>query len=187
MSVPEKPKTKRPTAKSGTAPADQEQALQWQELFERSRPGLRAFLARRLAQESDIDDCLQTVYVKIIESGLDVAPASRRAWLFRVAANESARLWRRKASTDRMLEQQGNRSATEIDPAEPLITQESAAEVRQSIEQLPEAWRQVLRMRIDQDMTFRMISEQLQIPLGTALTRMRRCLEHLRNELDAGE
>ncbi len=187
MSVPKKPKSKRPTPESGTQPADQEQALQWQQLFDQSRAVLRGFLANRLAQESDIDDCLQTVYVKIMESGQAVAPAARRSWLFRVAANESARLWRSKASTEKMLEQQDNPSTIEQDPTESLVVAETAHQVRQSLEQLPESWRDVMRLRIEQEMTFQMISEQLQIPIGTALTRMRRCLEHLRNELDAGE
>ena len=106
MSRTEKPNPDRRTANSSTVPRDREQANDWQQLFEQTKAGLRAFLKNRLAQESDIDDCLQTVYVKIIESGLDVAPAARRAWLFRVAANESARYWRSQSSTERMLEKQ---------------------------------------------------------------------------------
>ena len=52
----------------------------------------------------------------MIESGANVAPAARRAWLFRVAANESARLWRSKASTDKMIERHGGEEAAQVDP-----------------------------------------------------------------------
>ena len=51
----------------------------WREVFEESVPGLRAFLRGRLGQDSDVDDCIQVVFVKMIESGRDVSPAARRA------------------------------------------------------------------------------------------------------------
>lgn len=43
--------------------------------------------------------------------------------------------------------------------------------------------RQIVEMRIEQDLTFREIAEQLQIPLGTALARMRASLKVLAQEL----
>ena len=39
-------------------------------------------------------------------------------------------------------------------------------------------------MRIHDDLTFQQIADQLNIPIGTALTRMRRALEKLRNEIE---
>ena len=80
----------------------------WQEVFEKVLPVLRGFLHNRPEQESDVDDCLQTVSVKMIEKGSEVAPAARRAWLFRVAANESARLWRSRAASKKALQQYGS-------------------------------------------------------------------------------
>ena len=159
----------------------------WREVFEDSVPGLRAFLRGRLGQDSDVDDCIQVVFVKMIESGANVAPAARRAWLFRVAANESARIWRSKASTEKMLGRYGAEEASKEDPSQHIIRSEIAHHLRQILGQLPETWQEVVRLRIEQDLTFQQIANQLDIPLGTALTRMRRALEKLKSEIDSDE
>ena len=71
------------------------------DIFRQSENGLRAMLRHRLSDPGDIDDCVQAVLVKWIERGNNVPPAASRAWLFRVAANEAARLWRRREAADR--------------------------------------------------------------------------------------
>lgn len=156
----------------------------WRQVFEETAPGLRAFLRGRLSQDSDVDDCLQVVFVKMIESGREVAPAARRAWLFRVAANESARIWRSKASTEKMLGRYGAEEASEEDPSQRLIRSEISQRLSQKLQGLPETWKEIVRLRMEQDLTFQQIATHLDIPLGTALTRMRRALERLRNEVD---
>lgn len=156
------------------------------EQFEEVESGLRAFLRSRLRQESDIDDCLQVVFVKWVESAEQVAPAARRAWLFRVAMNEAARMWRSEASTHRMLQQRGSDQGTveSLEPIDRAILRETTEQVEQALRQLPADWQEVVRMRIHQNLTFQQIADQLKIPLGTALTRMRRATERLRRELD---
>lgn len=160
---------------------------QWREVFEESTPGLRAFLRGRLGQDSDVDDCLQVVFVKIIESGHQVTPAARRAWLFRVAANESARMWRSKASTEKMLGRHGVEETSKEDPSQHVILTETTQELHQALRQLPETWQEIVRLRIEENLTFQQIATQLDIPLGTALTRMRRALERLKSEIDSDE
>ncbi len=48
---------------------DGDLARQWRQLFEEVAGGLRAFLRNRLRQESDVDDCLQVVLVKMLAVG----------------------------------------------------------------------------------------------------------------------
>jgi RNA polymerase sigma-70 factor (ECF subfamily) len=161
---------------------------EWREVFDEATPGLRAFLRSRLAQTSDVDDCIQVVFIKMMESGLDVKPAARRAWLFRVAANESARLWRKKASTNRMLEKRGvDDELVNSDPADRVILNETTEKLYQALNELPEDWQRVVRLRIVENLTFQKIADQLDIPLGTALTRMRRALERLRGDLEQSD
>ena len=166
--------------------SDEHLTDQWREVFGACEAGLRAFLRGRLGQQVDVEDCLQAVYVKMIESGQNVAPAARRAWLFRVAANESARLWRRKAATDRVMEKQSRHLSETADDeaADKVILDETTEQLRQAMDRLPEAWQQVVRLRMNDNLTFQQIADQLQIPLGTALTHMRRALERLRSELE---
>jgi RNA polymerase sigma-70 factor (ECF subfamily) len=169
-----------PTEESADTP-------QWRKVFEESTPGLRAFLKGRLTQDSDVDDCLQVVFVKMLQSGGQVARSARRAWLFRVAANESARMWRSKASADKMLQRHGAEESDEVDPTEQLILTETTQTLHQALSQLPETWQEVVRLRINENLTFQQIADQLDIPLGTALTRMRRALERLKSEMESDE
>lgn len=158
---------------------------EWQEVFNRSLGGLRAFLRNRLSQPSDIDDCLQVVSVKMIEKGTDVAPAARRAWLFRVAANESARIWRRRAATERALERYAVEDSPHPSPADILSTAETHQQLQQAVDSLPSSLQQIVRLRIHDNLTFQQIADQLDIPLGTALTRMRRALQRLKEEIES--
>ena len=166
--------------------ADNDPADEWRQVYQASEAGLRAFLRGRLGQEADVEDCLQVVYVKTIESGDNVAPGARRAWLFRVAANESARFWRRKSTTDRVLEKRASyaEETVEDDATDKVIQTETSDKLRQLIETLPESTQEIIRLRIQEGLTFQQISDQLKIPIGTALTRMRRGLERLRTEID---
>lgn len=171
-------------------PDDEQQASDWQELYRACEAGLRAFLRGRLSQQVDVEDCLQAVCVKMLQSGQNVAPAARRAWLFRVAANEAAGLWRRKATTDRVLERQAEQAEQtgadkEHDAADRVILKETTTQLRQALQGLPESWQQVVRLRMNENLTFQQIADQLGIPLGTALTQMRRAVERLRSEIES--
>ena len=161
----------------------------WRAVYESSLNGLRAFLRGRLGQEADVEDCLQFVLMKMIESGAEVTPRARRAWLFRVAANESARIWRRKSATDRAMEKQASsvNESIDVDATDKVIQNETKHQLRKAIEHLPETTQVIIRMRIHDDLTFQEIADKLNIPLGTALTRMRRGLERLRNEIDENQ
>ena len=171
-----------------------ESVTDWQTVFEGCELGLRAFLRGRLGQVSDVDDCVQAVYLKMMiqarKSDGDVAPAARRAWLFRVAANEAARMWRSKAATDRMLQRQGatdHEQIIEDDATDKVILTEMTDKVRRALSDLPDAWRDVVLLRIEENLTFQQIASRLDIPLGTALTRMRRALERIRNDIQTDD
>lgn len=157
----------------------------WRKIFDESEPGLRNFLAGKLPQAADVDDCLQSVSVAMLKNETEIPHAARRAWLYRVAANEAARWWRHKAVTDRVLEKHAG-TAYSVDTSAPttIETEETLRLINQAIENLSDNARQVVRMRLRDGMTFQAIADQLQLPLGTVLTRMRRAMRRLRLELD---
>ncbi|TWU26330.1 ECF RNA polymerase sigma-E factor [Novipirellula galeiformis] len=161
----------------------------WQRVFLESEPTLRAFLRRRLAQEADVEDCLQTIFIKTVQQRDEVPRIARRAWLFRVAANESARHWRDQSTTKRILEKQATSlpHAPAPNHLEHLVADETAQQLGQAIKNLPTNWQQIIRLRINENLTFQQIADHLEIPLGTALTHMRRALQRLRGEIDKGE
>jgi RNA polymerase sigma-70 factor (ECF subfamily) len=153
-------------------------------VFEQIGTGLRKFLATRLGQPGDVDDAMQSVFITMEEHGRSVAPVSRRAWLFRVAANQSALHWRRKSAGEKAMTKQATGGVREDDVAGALIETETRSRLRNCIEQLPPNYRDVVRLRIDENLTFEQISHRLNVPLSTALTWMRRATQRLRKELE---
>jgi RNA polymerase sigma-70 factor (ECF subfamily) len=67
---------------------------------------------------------------------------------------------------------------------EPLLQLEAVESVRIALNQLPVEQQQVVRMRIYEEKTFAVIAQELNIPLGTALARMRSALTKLRKKLE---
>lgn len=172
-----------PNDHESTAETADEGVARRRRVFEETKDGLQAFLRKRLPQDSDIDDCLQVVFVKLIEKGSAVAAPALKSWLFRVASNESARLWRSKAAAEKMYQKHGGTKAPIIDPTTAVMQVEETEQLKNALKELPESWQQIVSLRIYENLTFKQIADQLGIPLGTALTRMRRALERLKNDL----
>ena len=70
-------------------------------------------------------------------------------------------------------------------PAHQAEVRDLARLLRQRVAELPEAQREVVRLRMEAGLTFREIAERQGVPLGTALGRMHLAMKRLRDELEA--
>ena len=145
---------------------------------------LRRFLLGLLRDASLADEVAQTAFTRAVQVGHMARPESRKAWLFRVAYHEAAAIRRRQAVASRAARQLvWSRPAVEDAVDRPLIRVETVEAVRAALAELPAKQRQVVMMRIYEEKTFAKIAEELAIPLGTALARMRAALEKLRKSV----
>ncbi len=150
------------------------------ELYDRYASDLAAFLLGLLGSHADADEALQATFVKTLEKGHTVDRSSFRAWLFRVAFNEAMLIRRKDQTRKRSL----SKLATILDSEESNVARlvsdsELRSKAAAALDQLPEAQQQVVRLRIYEDLTFAKIAEQLGVPLGTVLTRMRLAMKKL--------
>lgn len=146
---------------------------------------LRRFLIGLVRDPQQASDVLQATFAKLVERGHETQAESRKAWLFRVAYHEAMALRRRQSVGDRVyrnVAHQANGLAGAAD--EPLVRLESVEAVRAALDELPAEQRQIVRMRMYEEKTFATIAEELNIPLGTALGRMRAALIKLKARLD---
>ena len=146
---------------------------------------LRRFLLGILRDAQLTADVLQATFVKLVQRGHETQVGSRKAWLFRVAYHEAMAYRRREGVGDKVLRRVAwhtNGVAGAAD--EPLLRLEAVQSVREALEELPPEQRQVVRMRIYEEKTFATIAKELEIPLGTALGRMRAATIKLRDKLD---
>lgn len=156
-------------------------------LYREHAEGVRRLVIGILRDHGLADEVLQTVFGRLIERG-DSIRHDVRGWLFRVAANEAIQVKRRQAREKRAVDQAAwlasSRQSGENAAEGSVIRDEMVADVRRAIESLPEAQRQVVRMRIYENRKFADIAAELDVPLGTVLTRMRLATEKLGKALE---
>lgn len=162
--------------------AESLEAVEVAALYAAHADQLQRFLWGVLRDHALVQDVLQATFVKLVERGGQSEEDTRKAWLFRVAYNEAMSLKRREAVGDRAARKLSERSQPM--PADELVRFETVEVVRQAIEELPPAQQQIVRLRMYEERTFAEIAEQLEIPLGTALSRMRAAVAKLRTRLD---
>lgn len=145
---------------------------------------LRRFVRGVVRDAALADDVVQAALLKAVELGHTARPETFKSWVFQVAYREALAARRRDASRDRgRLRLAGLRSGEPSPPADPLVRDETAREVRAVLDALPPEQRQVVQARIYDEKTFREIADESGLPLGTVLTRMRRALEKMRRSL----
>lgn len=149
---------------------------------------LDRFLTGVLRDPQLAGDAMQNALVKMVERGHTAQEETRKAWLFRVAYNEALLLRRRQATGDSVLRRIATMAMTQAAPAdEAMLRDEVVGRVRAALGDLPPEQRRIVRMRIYEQKTFKVIAEELRIPLGTALSRMRAAMGQLKAKLTEPE
>jgi len=167
------------------------------EAIGRNYSGLRAFIRKRVADQSDAEDILQDVFYELVETYRMMKPVEQvTAWLFRVARNRITDLFRRKTR--------------EAPAAEPVVTEEGeelrledllpspdagpdAAYARtllvdaldEALEELSAEQREVFIAHELMGYSFKELSEQSGIPVNTLLSRKHYAVLHLRDRLQS--
>lgn len=155
--------------------------------FERD---LRAFLLGVLRDPHLVDDVFQKTVIKAIEASSAVNLETIRGWVFQIALNEARELKRGMSRQGRLQRAvwETFSSGAELDTQDGLFYAVSAEEneaVRSALARLDQNYREVVMRRVQKGQTFATIAEEMNKPLGTVLTWMRRALIELRemNEL----
>jgi RNA polymerase sigma-70 factor, ECF subfamily len=157
-------------------------------LYEQHGDQLRRFLWGVLRDNQLASDVLQATFVTMIESGGPDREEAEKAWLFRVAYHQALAIRRREALGERVGRKLADALPQGSDSADqPLIKRERLDQVRFAVGKLPAEQQQIVRMRIHESKSFAEIANELGIPLGTALSRMRAALKKLRKALADSE
>ena len=149
-----------------------------------------AALLRGMLPDSEVEDALQDAWLKVIRSAGKFRGEGVKAY-FGIIARSVAIDRLRRSGRMVSLDAEGalaESAASELVDESPLPNEsfESSAtkeEGLKAVRALPEGPRQVLLLRIEAELTFREIAEELAVPLGTALTWMRTATLRLKEEL----
>ena len=159
-----------------------------QEVYREYELPLRRFLVGLLRDAGMAEDAFQNTMGKLIAKGHTANPDSIKPWLFQVAYNEAMMLRRKTKNQLGLIERAAwtidIRTADRGETGESrLLQQERIANVRAAIEKLPREQQIVLRKRIYENIKFKDIAAELQLPLGTVLSRMHMATKSLKNLL----
>ncbi len=137
-------------------------------------------------------DVVQTTFAALSRFGGDVAPEARKSWLFRVVHREAMRVRERQKPYNHSSQNSASavyesQASYEVNPLSKMAEQEEFEQLTKRIGCLPKEQQQVLRLRFFENMTFAEIAEAMQIPIGTALSRMRLALARLRTASSQSE
>ena len=137
------------------------------------------------------EDLLQDVFVKVLHtfnSDKYNEEGKFQPWVMRIAHNMAIDHFRKAKRYPTILLEDGSNllnslSFAEDSSEEQRIKEETLAWVRDLIEELPEAQKEVVVLRHYMDMSFQEIAEQTGVSINTALGRMRYALNHIRKKM----
>jgi RNA polymerase sigma factor (sigma-70 family) len=142
---------------------------------------LQLFLTGVLKNSDAAQDVCQATFQRLLESGHEAKAETTRGWLFKVGFNE-ALAWRRRESQRDKLHRKAAATADQANidlPVQSLVRTEEIEKLKRLLQDLPTEQQLVVRRRIQEDKTFAQIADELNVPLGTVLTRMRLAVQKL--------
>lgn len=163
----------------------------WRSLVEAYSGRVYGLLYRQCGNADLAEEITQATFAKIVAKLVDYNEQGRfEAWLFRIAVNrlrdELRRRKRQAVAMDFDLtppEALGS-FADGPTPQQNMEHDERVVALRQAIEQLSEADREIIELRFTAELSFAQIAEVLEQPLGTVLARGHRALKKLRGMLN---
>jgi RNA polymerase sigma factor (sigma-70 family) len=178
---------------SNTAVTEQDRQIS--EVITQERSRLRNFIRRRVPDASDAEDIVQEVFYELVEASRLLMPIEHvTGWLFRVARNRIADLFRKKKPetfTDAAVEGEDG----EFLPIEDLLPSPDAGpealyfrnvlldELEFALDELPDEQRDVFVAHELEGRSFKELSAESGVNVNTLLSRKRYAVLHLRERL----
>lgn len=161
-------------------------------LINRHKQKIYSFIYSKVFDRDITEDIFQDTFIKVIKTlknGKYNEEGKFLPWVMRIAHNLVIDHFRRNNRIPKF-DNTGEFSIfsvlsdSSLNAEKSIIKDQVESDVRRIIEELPEDQKQVLMMRMYQDMSFKEISERTGVSINTALGRMRYALINLRKVID---
>lgn len=161
-------------------------------LITRHQAKIYGFIYSKIADRDISDDIFQDTFIKVIrtlKSNSYNEEGKFLPWVMRISHNLIVDHFRRNKKMPMYRETEEFSIFSVLSDGVPniesqLITEQIQGDLRKLILELPKDQREVLEMRIYQDLSFKEIAEQTGVSINTALGRMRYALMNLRKVIE---
>ena len=152
-----------------------------QRLVEQHYESLYRYAYRLTGSAADAEDLTQEAFCKAQLKLRQLRdPACAKPWLFRILRN--AYLHKVRAENSRHCVSLEDMSAVPERSPEPLPVVDPV-QLQNALNELPEVFRTPIILYYFDDFSYRDIAEQMELPLGTVMSRLARAKAHLRTRL----
>lgn len=148
-------------------------------------PDIRRFAISLTGNTADGDDLLQTTVERVLLKGVPNDVDIKR-WMFRVAKNKWIDEMRAKKVRQNAAQNEFVVMEDKVDTEAQLLSRITLAAVIEKIQALPEDQRAVISLVTLEGYSYRAVSELLDIPMGTVMSRLSRARRTLSDELEDG-
>lgn len=159
----------------------------FEQLYARHRTRLYRYLLRHLRDGALADEMFQDVWQKVIAARAGWVPdAPFGTWLYRIAHNRLADHWRAAKHRPPTPEDGDERAARIPDPDTPersLSEFEQRRQLQLALDELPPEQREVLVLRLEQDLSLEEIGAITGVGRETVKSRLRYAMDKLRARL----
>ncbi len=158
-------------------------------LYDEYGQELHAFLLGVTRNADLAQEALQSTFQRVLERGHTARSETVRGWLFRVAFHEAMAVRRKRQGQHQVLERYAGSGLPRLvqTTEDDLVQQETVTRLRELLGKLPADQREIVERRMHRDQTFAEIAAELNLPLGTVLTRMRLATQRLQRWLKPNE
>jgi RNA polymerase sigma-70 factor (ECF subfamily) len=161
-------------------------------LINRHQSKIYGFIYSKLSDRDIADDIFQDTFIKVIKtlkSNSYNEEGKFLPWVMRISHNLIIDHYRKNKKMPMFRETEDFSIFSIMSDNVPniesqLITSQVESDLRKLIEELPEDQKEVLVMRMYQDLSFKEISELTGVSINTALGRMRYAIMNLRKVID---
>jgi RNA polymerase sigma-70 factor (ECF subfamily) len=132
--------------------------------------------------DAEAEDVVQDACVRAMRFFPSLRDDDARPWLFAIVRNAwYSRAVRRAGSLERSSIETARYDPADSapDPEARLLRQHAVVRVRETLEQLPPDFREVLVLREFEDMSYKEIASVVGVPIGTVMSRLARARDRL--------
>ena len=161
-------------------------------LIERHKQRIYSFIYSKVYDRDITEDIFQDTFIKVIRTlklGKYNEEGKFLPWVMRIAHNLVIDHFRKNSRMPKF-DNAGEFSIfsvlsdSSLNAEKSIIKEQVEKDVRRIIEEIPDDHKQVLMMRMYQDMSFKEISERTGVSINTALGRMRYALINMRKVIE---